>query len=90
MTGELIKDPDQTNTKSMVLQFGKQLPKEIGSLYTTFMDNYSTSVKLFQKLCNRGIGACETTRPNWSEDCPPILQAFNKKFGQVRLSRFGV
>ena len=45
LASELIRDPGQTNTESMVLQFGKLLPKEVGSSYTTFMDNYFKSIK---------------------------------------------
>ena len=90
VTGELVKNPGQTNTESMVLQLGKLLPKEVRSPYTIFKDNYFTSIKLFQELCNRCVGACGTTRSNWSHDFPPIFQAVKEKFGQIRLSRFRV
>lgn len=59
-TGELIKQVDYTKTASMVLQFGEQLPKQVGFSYTIFIDNYFTSIKLFQELRDGGIGACGT------------------------------
>lgn len=82
-TGELIEDPDLTRIGSMVLQLGRMLPKA-KSPYTIYLDHYFTSISLFQKLRDIGIGACGTTRVN-TQHFPPMLQAFKNKFGQGSL-----
>ncbi|GJJ71558.1 V-type H+-transporting ATPase 16kDa proteolipid subunit [Entomortierella parvispora] len=54
------KVPGLTQTGNIVNHLVQQLPQS--PHYRVFMDNYFTSVKLFQHFRNLGIGACGTVR----------------------------
>src|SRR5262249_31999118 len=58
--GELIRIDGLTDTGSMVFQLAGQLSKQ--QSHVIYLDNYFTSVPLFNKLRNEDIGACGTTR----------------------------
>jgi hypothetical protein len=78
-TGELEKHDDLSATQSMVWQMSKRLPKN-GRVYTIYMDNLFTSVRLFRMLREAGIGACGTTRTNNDPSYPPIFPVFREKY----------
>lgn len=68
---EVKKQDDLTMTGSMVLQLIQQgLPSHRNN-YTVYMDNYFTTIPLFDRLRQLGIGACGTTRPNASKKLFP-------------------
>ena len=53
-----------TLTGSMVVQLAQEgLPSQQNN-YTIYMDNYFSTIPLFNHLRQLGIGACGTTRPN--------------------------
>ena len=56
----------------MVYQLLQKLPREPGR-YTVYLDNYFTSINLFKRLRDEGIGACGTTRPSASSQFHPTL-----------------
>jgi hypothetical protein len=56
----------------MVLQLAEELPKEENT-YSIYLDNYFTSLPLFEKLRSRHIGACGTTRPHAAGVDYPII-----------------
>lgn len=69
---EVKKHENLTLTGSMVVQLAQEgLPPQRNS-YTIYMDNYFTTVPLFNHLRRQGIGACGTTRPNASKKLFPI------------------
>jgi hypothetical protein len=77
-----VKKQDLTMTGSMVLQLIQQgLPSHRNN-YTVYMDNYFTTIPLFDRLRQLGIGACGTTRPNASKKLFPksfkLAQRFKK------------
>ena len=57
---EMFKYPDLSPTGSMVLNMVEKLPK-ISGIYCIYMDNYFTSIQLFQLPRKHGYGACGTT-----------------------------
>jgi hypothetical protein len=61
-----------TTTGSMVLDLVKYLPKQANT-YSIYLDNYFTSIALFEKLRTRQIGACGTTRPYAAGKDFPVL-----------------
>ncbi|KAF2344080.1 PiggyBac transposable element-derived protein, partial [Trinorchestia longiramus] len=65
---------------SVILNFLDTLelayPQRKLSLY---FDNFLTSLKLLDEICNRGHGATGTVRSNWLENCPV---SDSKKFGK--------
>jgi hypothetical protein len=70
---EVIKHKDLTQTGSMVLQLLRRLHPRL-DYYTIYLDNYFTSISLFDILRQRRIGACSTTRPkNAGPDWPELL-----------------
>ena len=69
---EVKKHEDLTLTGSMVFQLLQKLPPEPGR-YTVYLDNYFTSINLFKRLRDEGIGACGTTRPSSSIQFHPTL-----------------
>ena len=71
-TVEVIKEENLTMTGSMVLELLQKLPPEPGR-YTVYLDNYFTSINLFKRLRQEGIGACGTTRPSASPQFHPTL-----------------
>jgi hypothetical protein len=79
---EMFRYPAVSPTGSMVLNMITELPGIPGQAtgsntsweivpYSVYMDNYFTSVALFQELRNLGCGACGTARPK--SGIPPIL-----------------
>ncbi|KAJ5901705.1 O-methyltransferase [Penicillium taxi] len=72
---EVKKLPHLTNTASMVVYLlEKALPLERNQ-HAAYLDNFFTSVQLFKRLRNQGIGAVGTTRPYTSRGCfPKALQ----------------
>ena len=72
---EVKKQKDLTMTGSMVLQLIQQgLPPHRNN-YTIYMDNYFTTIPLFQRLRQLGFGACGTTRPKASKELfPKVLR----------------
>jgi hypothetical protein len=54
-------------TSLMVLQLIQQGLPQHQNTYTVYMDNYFTTIPLFQCLCQLGFGACGTTRLNVSK-----------------------
>jgi hypothetical protein len=68
---EIKKQDDLTMTGSMVLQLVQEgLPPHRNN-YTVYLDNYFTTIPLFNRLRQLGIGACGTTRPNASKKLFP-------------------
>jgi hypothetical protein len=61
-----------TMTGSMVNWLVNRLPPS-SNRYTLYLDNYCTSISLFEILRNQGIGACGTTRPTAAGPDFPIL-----------------
>lgn len=60
-----------TLTGSMVIQLAQDgLPSQHNN-YTIYMDNYFSTIPLFNHLRQLGIGACGTTRPNASKKLFP-------------------
>jgi hypothetical protein len=68
---EVKKQEDLTMTGSMVLQLVQQALPQRQNNYTIYMDNYFTTIPLFQRLRQLGFGACGTTRPNASKSLFP-------------------
>jgi hypothetical protein len=69
---EVVKEEGLTKTGLMVYQLLQKLPQEPGR-YTVYLDNYFTSINLFKRLCDEGIGACGTTCPSASSQFHPAL-----------------
>jgi hypothetical protein len=62
-------------TGFMVLQLVQQALPQRQNNYTIYMDNYFTTILLFQRLRQLGFGACGTTRPNASKSLfPKVLR----------------
>ena len=59
---EIFKYPTLKPTGSMVVNMVKKLPT-ISGIYSIYMDNYFTSIPLFELLHEQGYGACGTTWP---------------------------
>jgi hypothetical protein len=80
---ETARDPGLTLTGSMVLQLAEELPKEENT-YSIYLDNYFTSLPLFEKLRSRHIGACGTTRPHAAGvDYPIIMKKLKELHSHV-------
>ena len=58
---ELVKHKDLTPTGSMVLGLVQRLLKISGQSLTIYLNNYFTSILLFQIMRQQGIRACKTT-----------------------------
>jgi hypothetical protein len=74
---EVVKHKDLTMTGSMVLGLLKHLPL-LHKHYVIYLDNYFTSIGLFQILRDQGIGACGTTRTN-KNDFPPLIRQLKER-----------
>ena len=59
-------------TRTMVIKMLKRLPLR-SNVYTVYLDNYFTSITLFNLLRNRLIGACGTTRSK-QKDIPQLIR----------------
>ena len=63
-----------SRTGSMVLHLAKQLPQH-GYIYRIYLDNYFTTIPLFEELRIIKIGAAGTTRPHaQGNQWPPLLK----------------
>lgn len=69
---EFVKHKDLTMTGSMVLYLVNRLPKT-SAKWTVYLDNYFTSISLFDTLRSVEIGACGTTRPKAAGPDFPLL-----------------
>lgn len=66
-----------TKTGMLVTHLISKLPRKYITIY---MDNFFTSVPLFQLLRERGFGACGTTRPH--SQFPSVLREIKDKWGK--------
>lgn len=80
---EFKKHDNLCKTGSMVFEMVKMLPIFEASPYTVYLDNFFTSIPLFRKMREQGVGACGTARPN-GEEFPAILKVIKDTFAKVR------
>jgi hypothetical protein len=80
---ELVKHPSLTPTGSMVLKLVKRLPKISGSPFTMYLDNYFTSISLFEIMRDLDIRTCNATRIKSSgKDFPALLKELREDFAK--------
>jgi Transposase IS4 len=70
---ELIKHSKLTPTGSIVLELVQKLLNRYTQSYTVYLDNYFTSISLFEQLRDINIGVCGTTRAHAAGDDYPAL-----------------
>ena len=68
---EVKKQKDLTLTGSMVIQLAEKGLLSQHNNYTIYMDNYFSTIPLFNHLQQQGISTCGTTRPNASKKLFP-------------------
>jgi len=66
--------------EAVVLELSSRLPQELGP-YNWYVDNFFTSLDLFQELSNRNIGCTGTIRENRTRKCPLLS---SKEMGKMK------